>query len=610
MRIPKVVMDNLLRQSKRDKDYVFERIYRNLYNKNFFLEGYSKIASNEGNMTKGTDGKNIDGMSIERIDNLIEKLKDESYQPNPSKRIYIPKKSGGQRPLGIPSMDDKLVQEVARRLLEAIYEPIFKNTSHGFRPEHSCHTAITKIQRNFTGTKWFVEGDIKGFFDNIDHHILIGLLRKKIKDEKFIRLIWKFLKAGYLEDWQYHKTYSGTPQGGIISPLLANIYLHELDAFIEKYFQQFDKGKKRKRTKEYRSLEWKLSKLKVSDEEWLQMTEMQKQEHRKTVNALIKKRNYMNATDPFDSNFRRLYYVRYADDFIIGLIGSKKDAETIKQDISEFLLKELKLELSHEKTLITHGHKKKARFLGYDITMSQSNQAKRGKDGKLQRQNNGKVKLYVPKEKWVNKLLDKNIVKIDGNNWKMTHRPELINNDDLEILSMYDAELRGFYQYYKLANNVSVLNKMAYFMEYSMYKTFARKYRISVRKVINKFSVNGVFTVQYNTKSGRKSRTLISSFKRDNKGTKDKEVDILPNDMKYSGITSLIDRLKAEKCEYCGTTNVPLEMHHVRKLKDLKKKKNLQQWERIMIARNRKTLALCAKGHGNDCHKKLHNGQL
>lgn len=610
MRIPKVVMDNLVEMSKRDENYVFERIYRNLYNEEFFLEAYAKLAKKEGNMTEGTDGKTIDGMSIDRIRKLIEQLKDESYQPKPSRRKYIPKKPTGQRPLGIPSMDDKLVQEVARRILEGLYEPIFRDSSHGFRPNLSCQTAVDKIQKTFTGVKWFVEGDIKGFFDNIDHHTLINLLRNRIKDEKFIRLIWKFLKAGYLEDWVYHKTFSGTPQGGVISPLLANIYLHELDKYMEQYAEVFNKGKKRKRTHDYRALEWQLTKMKKSDEEWALMSTSEKKEHTKAYKALIKKRNEMNATDPFDTDFRRINYVRYADDFLVGVIGSKEDAEKTKQDIKAFLSDKLKLELSVEKTLITHAHNEKARFLGFDIVTSYSSQPTRNKDGKLQRQNNGKVKLYVPKEKWVNKLLDKNILRINGNDWKMVHRPELINNDDLEIMSIYDAELRGFYEYYKIANNVSVLNKMAYIMEYSMYKTFARKYKISVRKVIDKFSVNGVFTVQYETKKGMKSKTLISSFTRAEKVNKDFKVDNLPNGWMYSGITSLIDRMKARVCEYCGETGVDLEMHHVRKLKDLKKKKNIQKWEMIMIARNRRQLALCARGQGNDCHMKLHKGQL
>ncbi len=257
MRSPKVVLDNLAKQTTHS-NYKFKRLYRNLYNIEFYLIAYARIYSKEGNMTKGVDGQTIDGMSLERIENLIKKLKDFSYQPKSSKRVYIPKKNGSKRPLGIPSFEDKLIQEVVRMILESIYEGNFSDKSHGFRPNRSCHTALTQVKNRFTGVKWFIEGDIKGFFDNIDHHILIGILKRKIDDEHFINLIWKFLRAGYIEEWSFHKTYSGTPQGGIISPILSNIYLNELDNFMEEYKRNFDKGKGRKRLKEYRTRESRL----------------------------------------------------------------------------------------------------------------------------------------------------------------------------------------------------------------------------------------------------------------------------------------------------------------------------------------------------------------
>ena len=214
MRNPIKVL-NSLQQHSVDKSYGFERLYRNLYNRDLFLLAYQNIYSSQGNMTQGADGKTIDAMSLNRIDRLIASLKNESYKPQPSKRTYIPKKNGKMRPLGIPSFDDKLIQEVVRLILESIYENSFSEYSHGFRPNLSCHTALTQVQKTFTGVKWFIEGDIKGFFDNINHDIMIGILSRRIKDERFLRLIRKFLKAGYLEDWKFHTTYSGTPQGGL-----------------------------------------------------------------------------------------------------------------------------------------------------------------------------------------------------------------------------------------------------------------------------------------------------------------------------------------------------------------------------------------------------------
>ena len=251
MKSPEIILNNLVKHSN-VSGYKFDRLYRILFNEDMFYRAYQRIASKKGNMTAGTDGKTVDEMSIQRIERLIVGLRDETYKPNPTRRTYIPKKNGKMRPLGIPSFEDKLVQEVVRMILEAIYEGYFESTSHGFRPRKSCQTALTHIQKTFLGTKWFIEGDIKGFFDNIDHNVLIGILGERIIDERFLRLIRKFLNAGYIEDWKFHNTYSGTPQGGIISPILANIYLDKFDKYMADYIQSFDKGgKKRVKNHEY-----------------------------------------------------------------------------------------------------------------------------------------------------------------------------------------------------------------------------------------------------------------------------------------------------------------------------------------------------------------------
>ena len=238
MRSPETVLENLTERSK-EASYRFMRLYRNLYNPEFYLLAYQKIATSQGSMTAGADGNTLSGMSMARINRIIESLRDHSYQPQPVRRTYIAKKNGKMRPLGIPSTDDKLVQEVVRMLLEAIYEPAFSANSHGFRPNRSCHTCLGEVQRTFTGAKWIVEGDIKGCFDNIDHHILISIIRRRIADESFIELLWKFLRAGYLEDWTYNTTYSGAPQGSGVSPIMANIYLNELDVFMSTLKKQF-----------------------------------------------------------------------------------------------------------------------------------------------------------------------------------------------------------------------------------------------------------------------------------------------------------------------------------------------------------------------------------
>lgn len=584
--------------------------YRNLYNPEFFLLAYERTQAKPGNMTAGNDGNTIDGMSMKRIDSLIQKLKDFSYQPKPARRTYIPKANGKMRPLGIPAFDDKLVQEVVRMILESIYEPTFQNSSHGFRSKRSCHTALQYIKRNYTGVKWFVEGDIKGCFDNVDHHVLVRILRRRIKDEYFISLIWKFLKAGYMEDWVYHNTYSGTPQGSLISPILANIYLNELDVFMAKYAESFNCGKGRKINPAYKMpLDVRRGK-----QEWLKRNSAKiSEEKRQKVMAEIRElNNYLSTvpySDPMDTGYKRVVYVRYADDFLIGVIGSKEDAKQVKTDVGEFIKEQLRLEMSPEKTLITHGNDF-ARFLGYLVTVSREQNRTRTKNGFTRRTYVGKVKLYVPKEKWLNRLLSYGALKISydkahGNKevWEPVRRPGLIRLDDIEILNQYNAEVRGMYNYYRLANNATVLNAFVYVMKYSMYKTFAGKYRTSMRKIIRKYCRNKDFTVSYQTKSGTKSVVFYNQgVRRNDKVIATENPDIIGRTNENRRYTRLTDRLQGHVCEFCGAETEDIEIHHIRKLKDLSGK---AEWERHMIARKRKTMALC-----HSCHVKLHNGKL
>ncbi|MEH7463812.1 reverse transcriptase domain-containing protein [Bacillus thuringiensis] len=602
MRSPKVVLSSLTSKAK-NETYVFERLYRNLYNTEFYLEAYAKLYPNKGSNTKGINDDTIDGMSLQRIERLIEKLKEQTYQPKPARRTYIPKKNGKPRPLGIPTFEDKLVQEVVRRILESIYEPQFSNHSHGFRPNRSCHTALKEIRNTFTGTRWFIEGDIKGFFDNIDHHVLVGLLRKRIRDEKFINLIWKFLRAGYIGEWIFHKTYSGTPQGGIISPLLSNIYLHELDKYVEQYAESFNEGEKRRHNLVYHNLASKINYCKSKNKrDWDRLTNEEKAERLRELKGLYKELQSHDSKDLFDPHYRRMKYVRYADDFIIGVIGSKKEAEQIKKDLTDYLADKLKLELSAEKTLITHSQKN-ARFLGHDIRVARDWQRMKMPNGTKKRKFNYQTKLFVPQEKYIKKLIDLGALKIGSNNgWKPVHRPYLVHNDDLEILRTYNAEIEGLYNYYRLASNVHVLQSFRQTMKYSMIKTYANKYKSTVSKIINKFKINGKFGVRYETKAGPKIAYFTEQRMEKNSEIKKQSVDIIENTIIYGGRTSLIERLLAEKCEWCGAENVSLEMHHVHKLKDLKGRK---RWEQTMIARNRKTIAMCIK-----CHHDLHNGKL
>ena len=604
MRNPTDVLNSLSDKSK-NPEYRFQRLYRNLYNPDFYLLAYKNIYANGGSMTPGVNGITIDGMSSQRIAKLIESLKDRSYQPNPARRTYIAKKNNPakKRPLGIPSGDDKLVQEVIRMLLESIYEPNFSDASHGFRPQRSCHTALTKIQKTFTGAKWFVEGDIKACFDSFDHQVLIDILRKRIDDEAFISLMWKILKAGYMEQWQYHMTYSGTPQGSGMSPILANIYLNELDRYMGEYKARFYKPT-RTANPAHRNMASKIFYYKAkNDKVWDDLSVEEKKECARTLRQMRSEQRKLPTHPVQETSYKAIQYVRYADDFIVGVIGSHEDAKKLKQDLTVFLKEKLGLTLSTEKTKITNTAEN-ARFLGYDISVSRSQDIKRLKNGKRQRVYSGVVQLRMPLEKWTAKLLEYGAIRIKKDEsgkerWKTMPRGKLINRTDIEILSRYNSEIRGLYNYYAIAGNVSTLNHFSSRMKYSMLKTFGSKYRCKVRKIKERYVKNGEFTVAYKTKSGMKESVYYHDGFRKKTEPALGQVDMLDIYKKYDKPNSLAIRLHTNKCELCGMDCDGLEMHQVRRLKDLNGE---QEWERIMLQRRRKTLAVCPS-----CHIEIHN---
>ena len=593
MRNPKNVLNSLSKHSG-NSSYKFERLYRVLFNEEMFHVAYERIYAKPGNMTAGADGKTVNGMSIERIEQLIESLKNETYQPVPSKRAYIPKKNGKKRPLGIPSFNDKLVQEVVRMILEAIYEGSFEHTSHGFRPGRSCHTALISIQKSFTAVKWFIEGDIKGCFDDIDHSTLIGVLNRKIKDARFLNLIRMFLKVGYMEDWNFHETYSGCPQGGIISPILANVYLNELDRYITQLKKEFDHGyNPRNFTEEYNAIRHKRDALheKIKKAEGT-MREQLIAQHKQLTKQLFR-------TPAKACTDKRLKYVRYADDFLIAVNGTREECEAIKAKLTDFVRDTLKMELSQEKTLITHSNTP-ARFLGFDVRVRRDASVKRSGKRKMRTMNN-KVELNIPlKDKVETYLLSHSIAKRDGKRLIPIHRPILLNRTDLEIVMIYNAELRGLCNYYAIASNFNKLVYFGYLMEYSCLKTLANKHRSRISKVRYEYrDGTGAWGVPYETKKGKR-RMMFAKYS-DCKG-KDLTEKVPDLAYRYShNTTSFEERLKAKVCEVCGCTDSDsYEIHHVNKVKNLKGKAD---WEKVMLAKRRKTIVVCHK-----CHMRIHHG--
>ncbi len=502
MQKAELVLTMLNEKSRENPNYKFKRLYRNLFNEDFYLRAYAKIYNKEGNLTEGTDGKTIDGFSIEKVQKLIEEIKTEKYNPNPVRRVYIPKKNGQTRPLGIPSFKDKLVQEVIRQILEAIYEPNFNENSHGFRPNRSPQTALYQIKRTCRGASWVIEGDIKSFFDNIDHQKLLDILKEKIDDGRLINLINKFLKAGYMEYSHKYETWSGTPQGGIISPILANIYLDKMDSFIDNIILNNTFGDTRSANKEYATLNGKRHYAKGKGD--LETAE-------EYLNAMRK----LHRLDPMDENFRRVKYVRYADDFLVFVWASKKVTLDIKAQISDFLSNELKISLNEEKTLITNLEDKNVRFLGYEIYKSKDNNKLTNVNGIKKRTVNGTIQLLVPSEVITEKI------KPFTKNGKSVHHNARINLPILDMINQYNWEIRGLYNYYSLATDVSTkVGKFKYFHYYSLAKTIARKEKSSVKKVIDKYGIDvnlkqktgtrKIIGIKYNTKKGEQVLTYFN----------------------------------------------------------------------------------------------------
>ncbi|MDR1992421.1 MAG: group II intron reverse transcriptase/maturase [Nitrososphaerota archaeon] len=590
----------LKQKSKHDENYRFERLYRNLFSEDFFLRAYQKIHSKEGNMTPGIDEQTIDGFNKGQITQLIELLKMERYHPKPVRRTYIPKKSGKQRPLGIPTFTDKLVQEVVRQILEAIYEPIFCESSHGFRPNRSCQTALHQIKQSGRGANWVIEGDITRFFENVNHEVLLGLLSKKIQDGRFLELIRRFLKAGYFEFKQVHNSISGTPQSGVLSPILANIYLHEFDKYMEELTKGYSKGVRKRIVPLYQ---------KLGNERY----DAKQEGNYEKANELLKQMQSMHVGDQMDEDFIRVSYCRFADDFLICIIGSKALAVEIKDKIACFMKQRLGLELNQEKTVISNLSQEHVLFLGYEIAKAHCNtQMAKTSHGHKVRSVNGKIQLLVPSQAIRDRL--KPFCK-DGRAYPFLAR---CNYPVLDIICRYNAEIQGLYNYYCLAINVSErLSRFKYYHYVSMLKTIARKEKSSIGAVFSKYGIDvprkvgtgtrRIVGVQYETKSGMHTMTYFNdSLKR----IKQPLTNVSGQFGQVISGVQLLKRLNADVCELCGADSGGMEVHHVRKLKDIVQKYRKRgrmppNWVVVMGTIRRKTLVVC-----HSCHVKIHNGTL
>jgi len=445
------------------------------------------------------------------------------------------------------------------------------------------------VVRVWKGTRWFIEGDISDCFGSLDHRVMVAILAEKIHDGRFLRLISQMLKAGYLEDWRYNDTLSGTPQGGVISPLLSNIYLDKLDRFVEDILlPMYNRGDRRRNNPEYKAL---LNAARRDGD---------KGDHEE-VARLRKQAQRMPSRDPNDPNFRRLWYVRYADDFLLGFSGPRREAEEIKQRIRQFLRDVLRLEMSETKTLITHARTEAARFLGYEVVVLDHD----GKhDRRGQRCINGGVRLKIPGDTLKERCRQ---YMAKG---KAVHRPECLQDDAFSIITQYQAEYRGFVQYHLMGFNAHRLWEVHRVMRASLLGTLANKHQTTSRKLARRLRVEvrdrgrTITALRLTKERGDGKKPLVAMFGGISlTWRKDTITDDSPRKV-YNGLHSeVVGRLLAQECELCGTTDGPFEVHHVRKLSDLDRPGQREKplWVKRMASRRRKTLVTCSR-----CHQDIH----
>jgi len=443
---------------------------------------------------------------------------------------------------------------------------------------------------------WFIEGDISKCFDSFDHDVMLSILRKDIQDERLLRLIGNLLKAGYMDDWRFHATMSGTPQGGIISPLLSNIYLSEFDRYVEDtLIPAYTKGKKLLDNPEYRRVNQRIHWLRKKNDA----------SRNAEIALLLKERRTLASKLPFDDTFRRLKYIRYADDFLLGFIGTKKEAEEIRAKVGEFLGVKLKLKLSEAKTLITHATDESAKFLGYEVTVAKAHDYLH-KSG--QRSANGTICLRMPAN------VTESIKKKHRKNNKPIHQTAMLHEDEYTIVQRFQFVYRGLYNYFCMATNVSArMNTIRWVMESSLAKTLAHKYRIRVTEVYRKYestSADGIKQLQVTVPREGKN-PLVATFGgfRHNRNSSPPHVSDVSSEMAWKRFrnsrTEVVTRLLNSQCEFCEKVG-NVEVHHIRKLSDIDKpgRRPKAAYEKVMSARRRKTLVVCSV-----CHDRIHSGR-
>lgn len=589
-------MKRLNALARRSPSRIRKPLWNLLVSPEWLATAWEQIRGNRGSQTAGMDNMTAVDVDLDLINKLAEELKAGTYRPTPVRRVHIPKANGKTRPLGIPTLKDRIVQQGLKMLLEPIFEADFYDCSHGFRQGRSTITALRDVARAYPSVSWVVEGDIEGCFDNIPHGKLLELIGRCVADEKVLSLIRSFLKAGYMEDWKYHGTYSGTPQGGILSPLLANVFLHQLDVFMMSDLganRLQSKGEQNsRRNPEYRRVETRITYLrkKLKDgkgDKGKLITELKKLERLQKVTPYFRK----GKKHPC-----KVWYVRYADDFLILVAGNKQETEAIKKRVRE-RLSEIGLTLSDEKTKLTHW-RHCVLFLGYQIR------------GRMRSKGAGiNAVLSIPREK-LRRVRE-----------ELKQVSSYYSIPEVDVIKHMGDKYRGWCNYYRYAKAPQkVFSKLASYTWWRYAHFNAKKHKSSIKAMIVKESKAGrLLKVQRNGRErqtfqirlGKKVLTLDifppkTQQVRNVPNKQNWEVDLKPlAPMNWQSGRSLATRLAALDrangiCERCGERPV-VHVHHTVPLR------GKSFLARVMSDRDQRytARALC-----KECHLEEHSGSF
>lgn len=498
---------SVIQKLNREKpDWENRDIFRILRNEDIWIAAYENIKGNKEALTAWVTKATLDGTSMTKLRKLQWKVLVESYRFQPVKQTWIPKANGKLRPLGIPTPNDKIVQEVIRMVLEAIYEPNFDHRSFGFRREMGVHDALEYVEKHFRWVDWVIKCDIKNAYPTIEHDKLCQILTQKIKDERFMRLIRKSLKGGVYDHPQVLYSKLGVPQGSIVSPILANIYYNELDKWVSQKAKEVFVEKSPKRNPEHKQIEYQIQKLSKSVSE-AKINSKQRDMLVREIKRLIQKRNQIPSLINPGIEIR---YTRYADDWIIGIKGPHELAIQIKDEVGDFLQNQLKQELDPFKTKVINIRAGKFIFLGYEIFLPRNMKLVKykKKDGKQTVRRSAPIlRFQVPIDQVTKRLYERGYITYINNKIRPTSKSSYTTLEDIVIVNHFRSVWLGLFNFYSGSTNRSHLQYIHYLLHMSCAMTLAHRHRSSSNQIFKKHGKRlEILEIQGD------SRKVVSSF--------------------------------------------------------------------------------------------------